>query len=401
LEREMKERQRAEEERRQLEHQMIQAQKMESMGVMAGGIAHDFNNLLVGILGNADAALMQIPANSPIRNMVEDIDKAAEQAADLCKQLLAYSGAQTIGFQPLDLTDLVKEMKSLLVASVSKRVELEFELSQDLPPIEGEPTQIRQIVMNLVINASEASSDNNVGVRISCGARYCDDSDLSTASVGHSLQAGRYVFLVVSDSGMGMDAETQKRIFDPFFTTKFSGRGLGLAAVLGIVQSHGAAIRVESEVSQGTTVEVLFPMTDKMIHLDPVPEIELSRLSVKATVLVIDDEEVVRAAIPRLLEPFEMSVLTAATGRAGIEIFEANKQCIDLIILDLTMPEMSGAEVFRKIKSIKKETRIIISSGYAEKDVRKEIHTEEPIEYIQKPYKVEELIRKITKTLKI
>ncbi|MCP4678153.1 MAG: PAS domain S-box protein [Deltaproteobacteria bacterium] len=249
----------ADEERLRLERQVQQAQKMESLGVLAGGVAHDFNNLLMGVVGNADLALLRMTPESPGRKNIYDIQTAAERAADLARQMLAYSGKGKFIVKRMELQNLVKEMVHLLEMSISKKAAIIYDFTQDVPQVEADPTQLRQIIMNLVINASEAIDDRSGVISIRTGVMECDRPYLDETYLDNDLPEGVYSYFEVSDTGSGMDKETIGKLFDPFFTTKFTGRGLGLAAVLGIVRSHKGTIRVCSEPGKGSTFKVLFP----------------------------------------------------------------------------------------------------------------------------------------------
>ncbi len=257
------ERKRAEENRRKLEAQVQHAQKLESLGVLAGGIAHHFNNLLTGILGNAELALADTSLASPARDRIRDIETTARRAADLTEQMLAYSGRGRFVVGTVSLNETVEEMEYLFEVAVSKNAVLQYDLADDLPAIEADVSQIRQVLMNLVTNASEAIGDSSGVISVSTGAIECDRNYLAETYLDDELPEGAYVYLEVSDTGCGMDEETQSNLFDPFFTTKFTGRGLGLAALLGIVRGHRGAIKVCSEVGRGTTVKVLFPAADR------------------------------------------------------------------------------------------------------------------------------------------
>ena len=257
--RDITERKQAEQERARLQGQLQQVKKLESLGVLAGGIAHDFNNLLMGVLGNADLALLSLADPSSEREYVKEIAESAQRAAGLCRKMLAYAGRSTFVPTPVQLTQLVESSADLLRSAVSEKTSLDFDLADDLPPIRADATQIRETVMNLVTNACEALNGERGNVLIRTGERYCDADYLRSMYLDEGLSEGRYVSLEVSDTGCGMDRETIERMFEPFFTSKFIGRGLGLGAVLGIVRGHGGAIRVRSAVGHGTTFEVLFP----------------------------------------------------------------------------------------------------------------------------------------------
>jgi PAS domain S-box-containing protein len=287
---------RAQAERARLEERVRQAQKMESLGLLAGGIAHDFNNLLMGILGNADLALAKLAPEAPARPFVQRIDTAAQRAADLTNQMLAYSGKGRFVVEPINLSRLVEEMGHLLATVTSKRATVSYRLARDLPPVEADATQIRQVVMNLITNASDALGDEPGVITVSTGALDADGAYLASSFLDEQLPGGEYVWVEVSDTGAGMDAATRARIFEPFFSTKQTGRGLGLAAVLGIVRGHRGGIRVYSEPGEGTTVKVLLPAARGLVTAaagacaaapapPPVPGGEG-----QAAVLVVDDE---------------------------------------------------------------------------------------------------------------
>ena len=252
-------RKRAEEEKRKLEEQVRQTQKLESLVVLAGGIAHDFNNLLMVVLGNAELALDGISPMSPARGKLTEITTAAQRAADLSRQMLAYAGKAVFAVERVGLRDLVEEMAPLLETAISKKAVLTLNLERELPPVQADPSQIRQIVMNLVINASEAIGDRSGVITVSVGATRCDEEYLQKTELHDDLAPGLYVHLEVTDTGSGMDARTRARIFEPFFSTKFTGRGLGLAVVLGVVRAHRGALKVYSKPGKGTTFKILFP----------------------------------------------------------------------------------------------------------------------------------------------
>lgn len=250
-------------ERKNLEKQLQQTQKLESLGVLAGGIAHDFNNILTGILGNAELALLELSPASSVREYLENTRKATIRAADLCKHMLAYSGKGRFLIQVLDLSQLIEEMTHLLRISISKTVMLNYNLYPELPAIEADASQMRQVIMNLITNASEAIGDKSGVITITTGVMECEAQYLAETFLDDGLKQGIYVYLEVTDTGCGMDEEAQSKIFDPFYTTKFTGRGLGLAAVLGIVRGHKGAIKVYSKRGEGTTFKILLPCSDK------------------------------------------------------------------------------------------------------------------------------------------
>ncbi|MGZ9196963.1 MAG: PAS domain S-box protein, partial [Candidatus Deferrimicrobiaceae bacterium] len=339
-------------EHKHAEERMLHAQKLESLGVLAGGIAHDFNNLLMAIMGHTDLALAGLSPVSPVRKHLEEVEKASRRAADLCRQMLAYSGKGRFVIESLDLGEVVKEMANMLAMSISKKANIQFRFSPDLPRIEADASQIRQVVMNLIINASEAIGDNPGILSLATGAMECDRDYLRGIGEGDELPEGRYVFLEVTDTGSGMDKEMRKKIFDPFFTTKFTGRGLGLAAVLGIVRGHRGTIKVYSEVGKGSTFKVLFPATGKAAISVNGPKVPNEGWKGTGTVLLADDEEMVRQVGVGMLESLGFRVLTATDGQEAVEVFRTHMDEIRCVVLDLTMPRMDGEETFREIRRL-------------------------------------------------
>jgi two-component system cell cycle sensor histidine kinase/response regulator CckA len=383
--------QRQQEERARLQAQLQESQRLESLGVLAGGIAHDFNNLLMAILGNADLALDALSPASPVRHNLDEISRVSLQAADLCHQMLAYSGKGRFVVGHYELSEIVREMWQMLEVAASKRTTLHYTFGTDLPA-EMDATQIRQVMVNLVTNASEALGDQGGSISVSTGVMDCDRAYLAGSHVDDNLPEGKYVYLEVADSGSGIDAEAQRRIFDPFFTTKFTGRGLGLAAVLGIVRGHRGAIKVYSEVGQGTTFTVLLPAKE-WASGDQWPSEAPSGQPVSAgrTILLIDDDPDVRQVGSRMLDLLGFKVLTAAAGHEGLEVFQASEGEIDCVILDLTMPDMDGEEVFRELRRLRPDVRVILSSGYSEQEVTQLFVGKGLAGFIQKPYRVANL----------
>lgn len=394
------ERRRSEENRRELEEQIHHAQKLESLGVLAGGIAHDFNNLLMGVLGNASLAMTELPVESPARESVVHIEQAALRAAELARQMLAYSGKGKFIIQRLDLSRIVEEMSHLLQVSISKKAFLRYNFAPDLPSVEGDPTQIRQVIMNLITNASDAIGDKSGIITINTGVLQADTSYLSETYLNDDLPEGYYVYVEVSDTGCGMDEETRARIFDPFFTTKFTGRGLGLAAALGIVRGHKGAIKVYSEVGRGTTIKILFPATDRpaeeSINTTENPDREWKP---SGTILLVDDEETVRTVCRRILEGRGFQVLTAEDGLEGVEMFRKAPDKIGLVLLDMTMPHMDGEEAFREMRKIRPDVRVILTSGYSEQDATGRFSGKGLAGFIQKPFSSSTLLEKIREIL--
>ena len=378
-------RKRAEEEVLQLERQIQQAQKLESLGVLAGGIAHDFNNLLMAILGNAELALTYISPVSPARDNIDEISKASQRAAELAKQMLAYSGKGRFVVQALDLSELVEEMAHMLEVSVSKKAVLRYELANGLPAVEADASQIRQVVMNLISNASDAIGDRNGVISIATGLMDVDRSYLQETYIDEELPEGPYVTLEVADTGCGMDAETQGKLFDPFFTTKFTGRGLGMAAVLGIVRGHEGAIKAYSELGRGTTMKILLPAVGPPA-VGHGNSAKGSLWQGSGTVLLADDEESVRVVGKAMLERLGMEVVLASDGVEAVKIYREQTDAIDCVILDLTMPHMDGEEAYRELRRIRNNVRIIMSSGYNQQEVTQRFVGKGLGGFIQKPY---------------
>lgn len=395
--RDITERRHAEAERRYLEKQILHAQKLESLGVLAGGIAHDFNNILMAIIGNADLALMRINKESPAVENLRSIEQASARAADLAKQMLAYSGKGKFVVESLDMNALIEESLHMLEVSISKKAILRFNLTPHLPSVEADATQIRQIVINLVINASEAIGDRSGVIAISTGCMDCDRGYLKDVWLDENLNDGLYVYFEVADTGCGMDRETIARIFDPFFTTKFTGRGLGMAAVLGIVRGHKGAIKVYSEPGKGTSFKIILPASGR-------PAAIFNENSVtndwkgEGTVLLVDDEETVRGIGTALLKELGFDVITACDGGEAVDIFR-KKQDIVLVLLDLTMPHMDGEQCFRELRLIKPDVRVIMSSGYNEQEVTQKFVGKGLTGFIQKPYKLSLLKDTLAKIL--
>jgi signal transduction histidine kinase len=400
--RDITEQERAEEERRSLRQQILHAQKLESLGVLAGGIAHDFNNLLAAVLINTEMAMAdamaELPASSSVGENLRGIKSATQRAADLTRQMLAYAGQGKMVVRPVRLTEVVNEMVELLRASISKKATLELHLAEQLPPIAADPSQLNQVVLNLVTNASEALDDGAGRITVSTGTRRCDRAYLAETYLDDKLPAGPYVFLEVADTGCGIDEALMGRIFDPFFSTKFTGRGLGLAAVLGIVRSHGGAVRVHSQQGQGTTFTVVFPESARAQETAPAPRAEGAAWHGRGTILLVDDEEMVRKGGRRLLRRLGFEVLEASDGEEAVRVFREEAARIRCVILDLTMPRMNGHEAAREIRQIRDDVPILLSSGYSAQTAMSD-DAERLDGFIPKPYELEELRAKLREVL--
>ncbi|OPL18390.1 MAG: hypothetical protein AVO35_05985 [Candidatus Aegiribacteria sp. MLS_C] len=391
----------AERRRLELEARIQHTQKLESLGVLAGGIAHDFNNILMTILGNADLAIMSLPESSQARGFLSEIVSAASAASDLARQMLAYSGRSDFVVSPLDINSLVLEMTHMLEVSISKKAVLKFRLAEELPRIMADSAQIRQIIMNLITNASEAIGDRSGYISITTGAMHCDREYMSTTELTDEVPEDMYVYLEVADTGCGMDQSVRSQLFEPFFTTKYTGRGLGLSSVLGIVRGHRGAIKVYTEPGEGTTFKVLLPVLSSEHDLPGGPEGSSDGRVWRGsgTILFADDEDTVLAIGRKMLENMGFSVITAEDGRKAVDLFRENSGIIDMVILDLTMPHLSGDEAYREMRRIRQDIPVIVSSGFSQKDVMHRFAGKRLHGFIQKPYRAEDLAAVIRKVL--
>ena len=386
LARDITARRRAERDNQKLERKIQDTQKLESLGVLAGGIAHDFNNLLTAIVGNASLAGLSLPASSTVSPYLKQIEQASMRASELCSQMLAYAGQGRFTLKKIDLNHLITETTQLLAISIGKTVLLRQNLADTLPAIEGDGAQIRQIVMNLVINASESIGSRSGVVAITTGVVRVDDDYMQTLLHPAGLKTGDYVFIEVSDNGCGMDAGTLKRIFDPFFTTKFTGRGLGLAAVLGIVRGHHGALKVYSEPGRGTTFKLLLPASDSPAEPHMTDDPPLPAAAVSGRVMVVDDEETVRTVATRMMETMGYTVDMAEDGRVAVELFRKEPASYRLILVDLTMPHLNGEETFRQLRHIRPGISVVLMSGFNEQDAMSAFAGKGLAGFIQKPF---------------
>ncbi len=386
-------------ERKHFDQRLQQAARLESLGILAGGIAHDFNNLLSGILGNAGLALSDAPADSPYQSALKDVVRASQRAADLTRQMLAYSGRGRFVVRPLNLSRLVSEVSKLVRSSIPSSVELKFDLADDLPSVEADSGQIQQLVMNLIINAAESIGEGGHGeVRVSTRLKRLDANYLRQHCRGDELPADSYIVLEVSDTGCGMDESTQAKIFDPFFTTKFTGRGLGLASVQGIVRGHGGAIFVRSAVGRGTTFTVLFPFVGEP-ETESKAETKPEDLAGSGTVLVVDDEEIALSTMRAILERNGYKVVTAVNGEGAVSIVGSHKDELDLVILDLAMPGMGGDGAFAEISKLAPKLPILLTSGYDATEAVRKLGNKTPAGFIQKPATVVDLLESVKRVL--
>jgi PAS domain S-box-containing protein len=393
-------RKRDEAERERLKTRMQQAQKMQSLGMMAGGMAHDFNNLLVGIMGNAGLAMLELTPDHPAWESVAGIEAAAVEAAELTRQILTYAGASTVSPDELDLSKLLRDMGQLMAPAVSKKTAIQMDLKEGIPAVRGDPVQIRQIVMNLVINASEALGGKAGRITIRTGAVKANRQYLQRGILGRERLEGDYVFLEVEDDGCGMDATIRDRVFDPFFTTKFTGRGLGLAVVLGIVRGHGGDIQVEASPGMGSLFRVLLPVHESTEVQDEAPaSTPGGEEATLPTVLVVDDEEAVQKVARAALEREGFRVLSAMDGREALGFLSGGREIPDVLLLDLSMPKMDGEEVLAAIRETGIEIPVILSSGYMDEAAEQRLTPLGFTGFLPKPYPPRELMEMVRSAL--
>ena len=370
-------------EQRRSEAAVRHAQKLESLGVMAGGIAHDFNNLLAVVMGNASLALEEIPRDTIAAACLEDVKKASERAGELTEQLLAYAGKGELELEEIDVSRLVRDVAELISVSIPKGVMVRYRLEERLPAVTGDASQLRQIVMNLIMNGAEAVGEGDGSVTVETGCAPGPDPR---------------VLLRVSDTGCGMDEATRARIFDPFFSTKFAGRGLGLAATLGIVSSHRGSLRVESEPGRGSSFTVLLPCRDapaRAVASSAQPPPWRGR----GTVLVVDDDDAVRAMASRILHSAGLAVLSACDGVEALRVYREHGEGIDAVLLDVTMPHMNGERAWRALREIDPAVRVVLSSGYPEREVSRSLRGEEGLLFVHKPYEKRDLVERMREAL--
>lgn len=366
------------EDRRLIEERLTQSQKVDTLTTLAGTLAHDFNNILAAILGNAELALLDPATNQPTRYSLEQIDKAARRAAEITRQMLTYSGRPQATFRLLNINELVEDMAELLRVSISKRCKINFHFTRPLPGIVGDPCRLRQVVMNLLLNASEAIGNKTGSIKIRSGLVHKESSD-------------PWVSLEIEDSGSGMSPEILERIFDPFYTTKRTGRGLGLAAVNEIVRSHKGEVHVDSNPGRGTCFQLMFPVAAECAAFVDCPTSELTDWHGNGTILLIDDEELVRDAARRLLEEAGFTVYESASGDDGAENFCRHAKELNAVILDLCMPGLDAIDVYDVIRQVRPEMKVIVWSGFDQETVRERLAGREDLQVLEKPTSAREL----------
>jgi PAS domain S-box-containing protein len=392
-------RKRSEEERLKLEGELQTARRMESLGVLAGGIAHDFNNLLVGIIGNAKMALMELAPDSPARSHIDDLIVAGTRASELSAEMLAYSGRGTFVVEAVDLSDLVGQMMQLLTTYVAEKAEIRHDLPAGLPAVEADSTQIRQVVMNLITNSADAIPGEGGVISISTGVVHCDRGCIELMTYHGDLAEGPYVYFEVADNGTGMDMETRTKLFEPFYTTKFTGRGLGLSAVLGTIRAHRGAVHVESSPGVGSRFRVLLPVAPRPVAARapdrPPPPVSPGT----GTILVIDDEPTVRLLTGKVLEHSGYTVLTAAGGEGGLELYRRRRGDITAVVLDMTMPGMGGLEVLKRLRALDPGVKVLLSSGFTKDEVARAFAREGFSAFLHKPFDPQDLLRSLAQVI--
>jgi len=402
--RDITDRKRAEAERLDLERRLLHSQKLESLGVLAGGIAHDFNNLLMAILGNLDVSLSRLAPGSPSRERIEQAMRAARRATDLTRQMLAYSGKGRFSVEPLDLSALVRENADLFRSAVPRSVTMDLRLTATGCLIQADPGQVQQIIMNLITNAAEAIEKGPGTISLSTSVLTCDESFLAESRLDEKPPPGDFVCLEVNDDGGGMDASTAQRVFEPFFTTKFTGRGLGMSAVLGIVRGHDGAILVDSAAGWGTQIRVLFPVCAQGAReADPQP-VALGQTSpgpaAAGKILVVDDDPSVRELCAEYVQLLGYSTVTAADGEEAVALIRDRSHEIVGVLLDLTMPRMDGLSTLRALRGMGSDVAVLLCSGFDEQDATRRFADESFSGFLQKPYLLPELKAKLEHALR-
>ncbi|MCA9003712.1 MAG: PAS domain S-box protein [Planctomycetaceae bacterium] len=391
-----------EEEKDHLHAQMLHAQKLESLGVLAGGVAHDFNNLLLAILGNTNLVLMELDEDSTVNPYVKSIEMAARHAAKICERLLAYSGRRTFASQTFNLNRVIQETVEIMKSIVSPNAIIELDLPDEELLMHGDIGQIEQVVLNLLTNASEAiqTQPDEGKIKIRTGISQLGKHEFSDYYFCENGTPGQFVYFEVEDNGGGMDDDCQSKMFDPFFTTKFTGRGLGLAGVSGIIRGHHGGLRVESIIDQGSCFRVILPQAKgASTDLDDDSSAEDCLPVESGSILVIDDDKAVCNVVNRVLNRFGFSVLTAYSGSEGVEVYEQHHDEISVILLDMTMPGLSGVETFELLRKKGVNIPVILTSGLSETDISEQIQGAAVFHFLKKPYKPQKLVNVISKAL--
>lgn len=383
----------ATEDRLRMERQILEAQKLESLGLLAGGIAHDFNNLLTVILGNASIIVEEAPPKSLLQACATTVVDTCHRASALTRQMLAYSGKGRFVVEPIDLNTTVKSITSLVESALPKLITLRYELGQDLPGLNADQAQLQQVVLNLVTNAGESMGHGKGVITLCTGFQQLTDADIAASYSGQELRPGPYLFLDVADSGHGMDEATKAHVFEPFFTTKATGRGLGLAAIQGIVRGHKGGIWIYSVLGKGTTFRVLLPALGAPVAVATQAFIQPDDWRGSGLVLVVDDEAPIRAMTATALGRMGFEVVEASDGQEAIEVFRRHASALRAVVLDLVMPVMGGESALEEMMRIAPAIPVILSSGYEGDSPNQGLASGRP--FLQKPYTITELIEKV------
>jgi len=395
----------AETERLNLERRLLHSQKLESLGVLSGGIAHDFNNLLLAVLGNLDLALMKLPADGEVRKNINQAVNAANHAAKLTNMMLAYSGKGSFIIKELNLSQLVEENAAMLAAAIFKSIRLDLKLDPALPPVMADAGQLQQVVMNLITNASEAIGDETGMISLSTGVREFDQATLNRSRLEEKLSAGSYVWMEVCDDGSGMDRETLHKLFEPFFTTKFTGRGLGMSAVLGIIRAHKGAFLVTSSPGAGTTMLVILPIAvgqdSQQTTGSAAPDAVLENSPQPDVILIVDDEEMIRVVCVEMMEILGFRTLVAADGEEALRVFEEQSDRIGLVLLDQSMPGMDGVTVFQNLKKTKPDIKVLLASGFSREEISERFTGLGLSGFIQKPFNLNSLSGEVQRLMAV
>ncbi|MDD2309017.1 MAG: PAS domain S-box protein [Desulfuromonadaceae bacterium] len=382
----------AEEDRLVLERQFQQAQKMESLGVLAGGVAHDFNNILTIILGHCHILNKEINSGMTFKEHVQQIEAAGSRAVGLCRQMLTYAGQSAQVQVRVNLWPLVDGVVEMLKSAIKKNVTVKLDLRHDVPELTGDNVQIQQVVMNLILNAAEAIGDKSGTIKVALKNTHIQTGQSDTDFMGNTIPTKKYACLEVSDTGCGIDKENERRVFEPFYTTKSAGRGLGMSAVLGIVKSHDGALRLTSGPGIGTTIQVYFPLPDKDCSIETIQASGfVPSAKARGTVLLVDDEVTMRVIGSALLNAMGFSTITASNGREALDIYNQRKNEVDLILMGLIMPEMAGIDSYRLLREISRSIPIVICSGFGDDRIWGGIANDEHAAVVQKPYKSNQL----------
>jgi PAS domain S-box-containing protein len=387
-------------ERKKTEDALRRSQRMESIATLAGGVAHDFNNLLVAMLGQISLALSRLEPDHGIRINLERAMKAGERAADLTRQLLAYSGGGKLESKALDLNQLITDSRQLFYDTIAHSAHIFTDLADSLPLIKADPSQMQQILMNLVTNAAESIGETNGRIIITTGLQVITEADTRFwIHTGEPLPPGLYVALELHDNGCGMDASTLEKIFDPFFSTKFTGRGLGMPAVLGIVRAHHGGLAIDSAIGQGTNVRVVIPaLSAATTHLQ---NTSVAAIAPHRAILLIDDDESVREAVADVFDNENWPIVTVSDGASGVNVYRERQKDIELVILDYAMPGMNGRETLQRLRQINPDVRVVLTSGYTEEDIVDMFAGIPYIGFMQKPYPANKLVEQIRKFLSV